>query len=149
MRSASRSAMSFKAYTALETRQKAANSASASSTSLSSSQPCPKTRPRKTNPFLIHWCGRIKRMIDLAKGSVLRGAGGSVEIPLAEIAMSLRKVPGNGVEALAHGLQHPLPINGEIESAAQHEIKARARERELLVFDAAEVGPVVGIAGRI
>src|SRR5229473_815525 len=87
-------------------------------------------------------------MSDLAKGSVLRGAGGSAEIALAEIAMSLRKVPGNCVEALAHGLQHPLPINGEIESAAQHEMEGRARERELLVFDAAEVGPIVGVFGR-
>src|SRR5712691_8734229 len=88
-------------------------------------------------------------MSDLAKGSVLCRAGGSAEIALAEIAMSLRQVPGNGVEALAHRLQHPLPIFGKIESAAEHEMEGRSRERELLVFDAAEVGTILGIAGRI
>src|SRR5712692_4966494 len=148
-RSASRSAMSFMTYTALDTRQNAANSARTSATRLASSQPWPKTRPRKTNPFLIHWCGRIKRMSDLAKGSTLCRAGGSAEIALAEIATSLRKVPGYGVEALAHGLQHPLPICAEIESTPQHDMKDRTRKRELPVFDGAEVGPIVCITGRI
>src|SRR6266699_5593070 len=125
MQSASRSAMSFKAYTALETRQKAANSASASPTSLSSSQPCPKTRPMKTNPFLIHWCGRIRRMSALAK-LVPRRARRRAEVALAEIAAALRQVPRDGVIALAHRLQHPLAVGGEIESAAEDDVKGGA-----------------------
>ena len=56
---------------------------------------------------------------------VLCRAGWSTEIALAEVATSLGKVPGNGVEAFAHGLQYPLPIDGEIESSAQHDIKGR------------------------
>src|SRR5712691_9016458 len=148
-RSASRSAMSFMTYTALDTRQKAPNRASASATRPASSQPWPKTRPRKTNPFLIHWCGRIKPMSDLATGSDLRRASGSAEIALAEIAASPGKVPGYRVEALERGLQHPLPICAEFESTAQHDVKSRTRKRELPVFDGAEVRPVVGIRGRI
>src|SRR2546427_1035928 len=140
--------MSFMTYTALDTRQKAANSASTSGTRLASSQPWPKTRPRKMNPFLIHWCGRIKRMSDLAKRSVLCRAGGSAKVALAEIAMPLRKVTGDGVEALAHGLQHPLPIRGEIESTAQHDMKGRTRKCELFVFNGAEVGPILRVFGR-
>src|SRR5258708_19416526 len=88
-------------------------------------------------------------MSDLAKESVLYRAGQSAEITLAEIATPLRKVPGNGVETLAHRLQHPLSIFGEIESAAQRDMKGRTRNRELPVFDGAEVGAIVGIAGRI
>src|SRR5258708_4129360 len=147
-RSASRSSMSLTTYTAHDTRQNAVNSASNSATRLASPQPWPKTRPRKTNPFLIHWCGRIKRMSDLAKESVLCRAGQSAEITLAEIATPLRKVPGHGVETLAHRLQHPLSIFGEIESAAQRDMKGRTRNRELPVFDGAEVGAIVGIAGK-
>src|SRR5712691_8107860 len=148
MRSASRSAMSFRTYTALDTRQKAANSASTSPTSLSSSQPCPKTRPAKTNPFLIHWCGRIRRMSALAKGSVLRRARRRAEVALAEIAAALRQVPRDGVIALARGLQHPLAIRGEIESAAEDDVKGGAGDRECAVLDRPEIRPVAGVLRR-
>src|SRR5437879_1730097 len=146
-RSASRSAMSFMIYTALEARQKAANKTSASATSLASLHPWPKTTPMKRNPFLIHWCGRIRRMRALVIGSVLRRAGRGAQVALAEIAVSLRQVPGNGVVPLLQRLQDLLPVRREIEPAAEDHVKGRAGCRDRPVFDGAEVGPVVGITG--
>src|SRR5712691_8251585 len=142
MRSASRSAMSFRTYTALDTRQKAANSASTSPTSLSSSQPCPKTRPAKTNPFLIHWCGRIRRMSALAKGSVLRRARRRAEVALAEIAAALRQVPGDGVIALARGLQHPLAVRDrpEIRPVAGVLRRGLAQDQDVPAVEPPEIG---------
>src|SRR5436309_10119633 len=147
-RSASRSAMSFRMYTALETRQKAANKTSTSATSLGSLHPWPKTTPMKRNPFLIHWWGRIRRMRALVIGSVLYRAGRRAQIALAEIAVSLRQVPGNGVVTLLQRLQYLLAIRGEIESTAQHDMKGRTRKCELLVFNGAEVGPILRVFGR-
>src|SRR5439155_14921606 len=133
----------------LETRQKAANRTSASATSPASFHPWPKTTPMKRNPFLIHWCGRKRRMRALVIGSVLCRAGRRAQIALAEIAVSLRQVPGNGVVTLLQRFQDPLAVRSEIEAAAEDHMKGRTPESELPVFDGAEIGPVVGIAGRI
>src|SRR6267378_3832626 len=148
-RSESRSAMSLRIYTALEVRQKAANKTSASATRLASLHPCPKTTPTKRNPFLSHWCGRIRRTRAPVIGSVLCRAGRRAQIVLAEIAASLRQVPGNGVVPPLQRLQDLLPVRGEIEPAAEDHMKGRAGGRDRAVLDEAEVGPIVGVTGRI
>src|SRR5207247_9778641 len=102
-----------------------------------------------SSPFLFHWVGRKSRMGAIVFGSVLCRAGGRAQIALAEIAVSLRQVPGNGVVTLLQRFQDPLAVRSEIEAAAEDHMKGRIPESELPVFDGAEIGPVVGIAGRI
>src|SRR5258706_5870251 len=104
--------MSLRIYTALEARQKATNKTSASATSRASVHPWPKTTPMKRNPFLIHWCGRIRRTRALVIGSVLCRAGRRAQIALAEITATLRQVPGNGVVPPLQRLQGLLPGSG-------------------------------------
>src|SRR5215467_8589842 len=93
---------------------------------------------------------RVRRLA--ARCKVLSASCGTerrVEIPLAKIAAPLRQIAGDRVEAIARGLEHALPIRGEIESAAEHEMEGRARERELPVLDRLEVRAVLGILGRV